>query len=168
MNELRIGATPSFARNEKEPPASWKTAAAPSARHSISASPYKYNTADIPEFGEFSTYLEEKMKKIYLVLSVLLVAGMVLAACGPQATATPVATEAPVVTEAPEEGATIVFSGWGDETEQQIYRDSIVRFNALYPDVIVDYQPIPADFQTKLKAVMAGGTPPMCSTSMIN
>ncbi len=100
------------------------------------------------------------MKKIYLVLSVLLVAGMVLAACGPQATATPVATEAPVVTEAPEEGATIVFSGWGDETEQQIYRDSIVRFNALYPDVIVDYQPIPADFQTKLKAAMAGGTAP--------
>ncbi|MGZ9226657.1 MAG: extracellular solute-binding protein, partial [Anaerolineales bacterium] len=94
------------------------------------------------------------MKKIYLVLSVLLVAGMVLTACGSQATATPVATEAP------EEGASIVFSGWGDETEQQIYRDSIERFNALYPGVTVDYQPIPADFQTKLKAAMAGGTAP--------
>jgi multiple sugar transport system substrate-binding protein len=113
---------------------------------------FKYSTAVFPEFGKFSTYLEEKMKKIYLVLSALLVAGMVLAACGPQAT--------PVATEAPEEGASIVFSGWGDETEQQIYRDSIVRFNALYPDVSVDYQPIPADFQTKLKAAMAGGTAP--------
>ena len=79
------------------------------------------------------------------------------------------ATEAPGATEAPaagasvidvEEGATIVFSGWGDETEQQIYRDSIERFNALYPGVTVDYQPIPADFQTKLKAAMAGGTAP--------
>jgi multiple sugar transport system substrate-binding protein len=78
------------------------------------------------------------------------------------------ATEAPAATEAPgttsvievEEGATIVFSGWGDETEQQIYRDSIERFNALYPGVTVDYQPIPADFQTKLKAAMAGGTAP--------
>jgi multiple sugar transport system substrate-binding protein len=59
-----------------------------------------------------------------------------------------------------EPGATIVFSGWGDETEQQIYRDSIERFNKLYPDVTVDYQPIPADFQTKLKAAMAGGTAP--------
>lgn len=59
-----------------------------------------------------------------------------------------------------EDGATIVFSGWGDETEQQIYRDSIVRFNEVCPDVIVDYQPIPADFQTKLKASMAGGTAP--------
>ena len=78
------------------------------------------------------------------------------------------ATEAPGATEAPattgvievEEGATIVFSGWGDETEQQIYRDSIERFNVLYPGVTVDYQPIPADFQTKLKAAMAGGTAP--------
>ncbi|NOZ51507.1 MAG: extracellular solute-binding protein, partial [Chloroflexi bacterium] len=59
-----------------------------------------------------------------------------------------------------EPGAKIVFSGWGDETEQQIYRDSIVRFNKLYPDVTVDYQPIPADFQTKLKAQMAGGVAP--------
>ncbi|MEO5887527.1 MAG: extracellular solute-binding protein, partial [Anaerolineales bacterium] len=71
------------------------------------------------------------------------------------------ATEAPVggVIEV-EDGASIVFSGWGDETEQQIYRDSIERFNALYPGVTVDYQPIPADFQTKLKAAMAGGTAP--------
>ena len=59
-----------------------------------------------------------------------------------------------------EEGATIVLSGWGDQTEQQIYKDAIVRFNKIYPDVIVDYQPIPADFQTKLKAMMAGGTAP--------
>jgi multiple sugar transport system substrate-binding protein len=57
-----------------------------------------------------------------------------------------------------EDGAEIVFSGWGDETEQQVYRDSIARFNKLYPNVKVDYQPIPADFQTKLKAAMAGGT----------
>ncbi len=57
-----------------------------------------------------------------------------------------------------EEGATIVFSGWGDDTEQQIYRDSIERFNDVCPAVTVDYQPIPADFQTKLKAAMAGGT----------
>src|SRR5829696_8556097 len=86
------------------------------------------------------------------------------------ATESPAATEPPAATEAPgagamevievEDGATIVFSGWGDETEQQIYRDSIERFNELYPDVTVDYQPIPADFETKLKAAMAGGTAP--------
>jgi multiple sugar transport system substrate-binding protein len=59
-----------------------------------------------------------------------------------------------------EEDAVIVFSGWGDETEQQIYRDSIARFAEVCPAVTVDYQPIPADFQVKLKASMAGGTAP--------
>ena len=82
------------------------------------------------------------------------------------------ATEAPA-TEAPttgaatgscplkvEEGASIVFSGWGDETEQKIYRDSIERFKTVCPGVTVDYQPIPDKFQDKLKAQMAGGTAP--------
>ncbi len=53
-----------------------------------------------------------------------------------------------------------MFSGWGDETEQKVYRDSIARFNEAYPNVTVDFQPIPADFQTKVKAQMAGGTAP--------
>lgn len=59
-----------------------------------------------------------------------------------------------------EKGAKIVFSGWGDTTEQKIYTDSIARFKKLYPDVTVDYQPIPDKFQDKLKAMMAGGTAP--------
>ena len=136
------------------------------------------------------------MKKIYLVLSLLVMAAMMLSACGPQETATeapPVVTEAPTeaptteaatteapteaATEAPtaegpetgaaftcpsnvEEGASIVFSGWGDETEQQIYRDSIERFGAICSGVTVEYQPVPTEFQDKLKAQMAGGTAP--------
>ena len=59
-----------------------------------------------------------------------------------------------------EPNAKISFSGWGDETEQKIYRDSIARFNQFYPGVTVDYQPMPAEFQTKLMAQMAGGTAP--------
>lgn len=123
-------------------------------------------------------------KKRFAFFSVLLIVAFALSACGPAATEAPAVTEAPATempateapaateppaaTEAPavegvievEDGATIVFSGWGDDTEQQIYRDSIERFNALYPGVTVDYQPIPADFQTKVKAAMAGGTAP--------
>ena len=106
-----------------------------------------------------------KKTRFYLLttLAMLLIASLILTACGGAAEE----TEAPVVDPgvdlppgviAVEEGATIVFSGWGDETEQQIYHDSIARFNEVYPDVTVDYQPIPADFQTKLKASMAGGT----------
>ena len=56
-----------------------------------------------------------------------------------------------------EDGATITFSGWGNETEQQVYRDSIERFKAVCPAVTVNYEPIPDEFQTKLKAAMAGG-----------
>ncbi len=118
----------------------------------------------------------------YLSLAVLIVLALALAACGtvapPAAAPEPTAAameEAPAGPADPapeaakygdwnviavEPDAQIVFSGWGDETEQQIYRDSITRFNEFYPNVQVDYQPIPADFQTKLKAQMAGGAAP--------
>ncbi len=111
------------------------------------------------------------MKSLYKIVALLCIATFVLSACAPAAAPAP--TKAPVVepTKAPEpamaagmmkveDGATIVFSGWGDETEQKIYRDSIARFNKAYPNVKVDYQPIPADFQVKLKAAMAGGGAP--------
>ncbi len=110
----------------------------------------------------------------------LAVMALVAAACGGNgnaetattsadaATATTAGDTTPPTTLPPEAGcfteveedALIVFSGWGDETEQQIYRDSITRFNEICPAVTVDYQPIPADFQVKLKASMAGGTAP--------
>ncbi len=116
----------------------------------------------------------------YTVLLVLVVLALIASACGPRATPAPTPAPAPAAepTKAPEApaaapaapyslkafevepGAKIVFSGWGDETEQKIYRDSIVRFNKIYPGVTVDFQPIPADFQTKIKAMMAGGTAP--------
>lgn len=60
----------------------------------------------------------------------------------------------------PEEGATLTVSGWGEESEQQIVRDSIARFNELYPDITINYEPIPNDFQTAIKAAVAGGTAP--------
>lgn len=60
----------------------------------------------------------------------------------------------------PEEGAVLTVSGWGEESEQQINLDSIARFNELYPDVEIVFEPIPNDFQTAIKAAMAGGTAP--------
>ena len=38
----------------------------------------------------------------------------------------------------------------------------------VYPDVTVDFQPIPADFQTKMKAMMAGGAAPDVFLSLIH
>ena len=122
------------------------------------------------------------MKKNWFAILMALLLGIVLTACGGgQSSDEPAADtsessevaaeeEETAVEEAEEatadcfmaveEGATIIFSGWGDENEQQIYRDSIDRFNEVCPAVTVDYQPIPADYQTKLKASMAGGTAP--------
>jgi multiple sugar transport system substrate-binding protein len=118
-------------------------------------------------------------KKVVLLLSLLLIFSLVLVACGgddeveeptPAEEAAPAEEEEAAPAEEEEvtadcfmnveDGATIVFSGWGDETEQQIYRDSIDRFAEACPAVTVDYQPIPADFQTKMKAAMAGGAAP--------
>jgi multiple sugar transport system substrate-binding protein len=128
------------------------------------------------------------MKSLSKLLSLLCSAMILLAACAPATTQAPPATQPPATeapateapatempateapaTEAPatgscplqvEDGASIVFSGWGDETEQKIYRDSIDRFKSVCSGVTVDYQPIPASFQDKLKAQMAGGTAP--------
>ncbi|HEX7975127.1 MAG TPA: sugar ABC transporter substrate-binding protein, partial [Anaerolineales bacterium] len=79
-------------------------------------------------------------------------------------TASPATTTAPQATAGcplqVEKGAKITFSGWGDPTEQKVYKDSIDRFKAVCPDVTVDYTPIPDKFQDKMKAQMAGGTAP--------
>ena len=119
------------------------------------------------------------MKKIFTLVTFLIALSMLIAACGPAATTVAPTTEAPtqppvVTTEAPtvapteaslcpltvEPNATITFSGWGDESEQKVYRDTITRFKTVCPDVTVNYVPVPTDFQTKLKAQMAGGTAP--------
>lgn len=127
------------------------------------------------------------MKKTFVVLTFIVVLSMLLAACGPSATpeaptsepttppaepSTPPAeeTQPPAEPTTPietslcplevEENAVITFSGWGDESEQKIYKDTIERFKSICPDVTVNYTPIPSDFQTKLKAQMAGGTAP--------
>lgn len=123
------------------------------------------------------------MKKTFSVLTVLIALAMLMAACGPAATTAPAVapttaaveptaapveptvapTTAPVASLCPlqvEKGAVITFSGWGDESEQKVYKDTIERFKTICPDVTVNYTPIPSDFQTKLKAQMAGGTAP--------
>jgi len=59
-----------------------------------------------------------------------------------------------------EDGATLRVSGWGDESEQKVNQDSFARFNKIFPNVKINYEPQPKDFQTKMKADVAGGTEP--------
>jgi multiple sugar transport system substrate-binding protein len=102
-----------------------------------------------------------------------------LVACGggqpaaPAATTAPAApaaqaTTAPAAPAAPaaggkiqvEDGAELRVSGWGDESEQKVNQDAFARFNQLYPNVKIKYEPQPKDFQTKMKADFAGNTEP--------
>ncbi|HET6262443.1 MAG TPA: sugar ABC transporter substrate-binding protein, partial [Chloroflexia bacterium] len=59
-----------------------------------------------------------------------------------------------------ESGATLRVSGWGNPSEQQVTRDMLDRFTQVYPDVKINYEPIPDDYTTKLKTQISGGSEP--------
>ena len=59
-----------------------------------------------------------------------------------------------------EPGATLRVSSWGDTSEQQVNRDALARFNQIYPDVKITYEPQPDNYQTKLLAQISGGSQP--------
>jgi multiple sugar transport system substrate-binding protein len=60
----------------------------------------------------------------------------------------------------PEDGATLRVSSWGNSGEQKVNTDSLARFNKLFPNVKVTYEPQPDQFQTKIKADFSGNTEP--------
>ncbi|MBI5952856.1 MAG: carbohydrate ABC transporter substrate-binding protein [Chloroflexi bacterium] len=109
------------------------------------------------------------MKRLYFVLSVLVVLSMALAACGGPATEAPAAeapaaeapaaeapaTEAPAAEAPAAEGKTIL-NVWSFTTE---INTMAIAFEATHPDVDVVYTMIPmtnGEYQTKVKA--AAGT----------
>lgn len=59
-----------------------------------------------------------------------------------------------------ESGATLRVSSWGDTSEQGVNNAALDRFKQVYPDVKITYEPVPADYQTKLIAQMSGGSAP--------
>jgi len=59
-----------------------------------------------------------------------------------------------------EDGATLRVASWGDPSEQKVNQDAFARFNKIFPNVTIKYEPNPKDFQTKMKADFAGNTEP--------
>jgi multiple sugar transport system substrate-binding protein len=59
-----------------------------------------------------------------------------------------------------EQGAVLRVSGWGNPSEQKVTQDMLNRFTQVYPNVQIKYEPIPEDYQTKLKTQISGGTEP--------
>ncbi|HEU5097400.1 MAG TPA: extracellular solute-binding protein, partial [Roseiflexaceae bacterium] len=59
-----------------------------------------------------------------------------------------------------EDGAVLRVSSWGNPSEQKVNTDSFDRFKQLYPNITINYEPQPDQFQTKIKADFSGNTEP--------
>ena len=114
------------------------------------------------------------MKKLFTLLSLLIVAGLMLTACGQATpTATPVPTAAAVPTEAPQPTAPpqptetpkpaaslTIWHGWTG-AEAAALADVTAEFQAANPDVKVDLMAIPSDqLQDKFTAEVTDGGGP--------
>ncbi len=111
-------------------------------------------------------------RKIYTILSLLLVAAFALSACGAKATEAPapvatdapaVATEAPVVaTEAPAEKVTVTW--WHISTAEEhkaLFQKFADDYMAAHPNVDIQITVLENEaFKTKLTTVMQSGEPP--------
>lgn len=87
------------------------------------------------------------MLKRQFLLGLVIVCAMVLGAL-------------PTPLHAQEEPVELTFVGWGGPEEQEVFQHLVDVFNANNPDIVIKYQPIPTDYTTTLKTMIAGGTPP--------
>jgi len=108
-------------------------------------------------------------RKIYAILSILLIAAFVLAACGTPATEAatdaPVATEAGVdATEAPESAEPVTVTWWHIGTAEKdtaLYQAFADEYMAANPNVTIEITVLENEaFKTKLATVMQSGEPP--------
>ncbi|MGA7731773.1 MAG: sugar ABC transporter substrate-binding protein [Chloroflexia bacterium] len=127
-----------------------------------------------------------KRTKLSLPVVLLVIGSMLLGACGGDAATPTTAPVAPTNTAAAmggdatattgtggstfdpaaykkneiEANATLRVSSWGDTSEQGVNNAALDRFKQVYPDVKITYEPVPADYQTKLLAQISGGSQP--------
>jgi multiple sugar transport system substrate-binding protein len=112
-------------------------------------------------------------RRDFLRLGALTAAGTLVAACGP--TPTPEVMEKVVTKEvekvvketvvvqatpAPEEMVEITFMGWGATEEDEGVRSAITVFQGAEPNIKVTWLHTPENYQQKMLAMVAAGTPP--------
>jgi raffinose/stachyose/melibiose transport system substrate-binding protein len=117
-------------------------------------------------------------KKIYVLLSMLVLASMVLVACGggaPTATEAPAVTEAPAATEAPTQAATAAPAATEAPAEEEVtltlgswrvddvdaWAKITEAFHEDYPNITVKFDPTnPPDYNATLRTQLETGTGP--------
>ena len=111
-------------------------------------------------------------RKIFVLLSLVLITAFALSACGPAATATQAvaptaavqATEAPQATVAPTEAAKVTINWWHISTKDpgmSLWQKMANEYMAAHPNVTINITVLENEaFKTKLTTVMQSGTPP--------
>ena len=104
----------------------------------------------------------KKRTLVSLVACLLMVC--LLAACGGGASSTPAAGTAPAAPAAAPadtgEEVTLKYTYWGSTYEKEAMESAMADFMSLYPNIKVDAQHIPSDYDTKLAAMVAGNEAP--------
>ncbi|HEX6287819.1 MAG TPA: sugar ABC transporter substrate-binding protein [Herpetosiphonaceae bacterium] len=59
-----------------------------------------------------------------------------------------------------EDGAQLRFLASGNNTEQQLYTEGAERFNQLFPNAKLTFEPVPAEYETTITAGFSGGNAP--------
>ena len=109
-----------------------------------------------------------KVKKMtrFLALAVAMafLTGTLLTGCGAQQQETPAETRqssaAATTAEKPRENVTLNFTYWGGPFEKPAMEKLIASFEAKYPYIKVQGQHIPADYEAKMSAMVAGNEAP--------
>lgn len=60
----------------------------------------------------------------------------------------------------PENGAALRVSTWGDAAEAAVYQAAFQRFNKVFPNVKINYDPRPEQYQTTIQGDFAAGSAP--------
>lgn len=91
-------------------------------------------------------------RKIITWITTAMILSSTLAGCGSSATTTSSGKK--------EEVVNLTYTTWGSPNERQTQGDAVKAFEKANPNIKVNFQHIPADYETKLATMIAGNTPP--------
>ena len=93
------------------------------------------------------------LKKIITWVTTAMLLMSTLAGCGNNATSTSSEVKK-------DEVVTLTYTTWGSPNERKTQGEAVKAFEKANPNIKVNFQHIPADYETKLATMIAGNTPP--------
>jgi len=99
-----------------------------------------------------------KKRAIFVVFSLLLVAGFLLSACAQAPSAVETVAEEPTATTPSEESVTLTLGNWRPDDVDQMER-ILAKFHEAYPNIIVEFDPTdPPEYDAATRTQMETGT----------